>query len=457
MSWKLAGHGGVLAPDKNVSGASHIYDPRGCKHSVIVNPDDKRCWHYVTGSKNPYPTDSGRIIRATNVHGSPSIAIKSSGLMTIECPRDAGGALELYVRFDAFEDPSDEPPGPVKELPIELQFKTTGILVTPYFAKCGLINFMEYTTEDFYEFINILVTPPYKANSIKCFLYGVWYPGGVTSRLIRFPHPKNSQGQFILNEIDGVYWDQLISRIRYAVDHGIAVRLIQDDNCQIERAWDHHWINPDNNTGWKGKPTYYDKYGWTHWVNYIDHNAPGATPEELEMYTTNKDYILWLYDKFLTPLEAEFGSMITWETNEIEAYGFWHEMKWKLLDSYGVPFYRRITSTPALDYMAQKPQINQHFIMGIHGVAAHSGNTLMENYVLTKAEFEEYGWNGKWKPSGDGGGNEWYGTHDAIAPMIRAACNDGLYFLEGNSWADNPVNIDQEVGKIFMEEFRKIL
>lgn len=455
MAWKLAGYGGKFGEGKKFLHLSVVTDPRNCDH-VIALRDNGELWHYVVGRKN-YPVDKGRKVgNKWDGIGSPCVLIKGSALW-IYSSREPDGIFRYYAKWSDYPDPSDEeepPPPPELVLPEYLQHKTTGIIVSPYFAKCGFINKVEYTRKDFCDFIDLLVTPPYKANAVKFFLYGVWYPGSTTKNLVRFPHPGGPNGPFVLSEINPEYWEEMMFRLDYTIKAGLLARLIYYDYCQVDRAWNFHWLNPRLNTGWNGKETYPDKYGSTHWANYVDHGAP-CTPEEYEMYETTKDYILHgLYDKFMAPIEAKYKGKVTWENNEIHAYALYHICIRKFLEGHGIPMKRRITSPVAVDYVAEKPEIHNHFLVSLHGVCTNENGTIMDTYYGLRNTLLGHGYEGPWIPSGDGGGDNWFGgDYDMVRQLIRESHRDGNYFPEGNSWASNPKDVDPMIGQVFMEEY----
>ena len=171
----------------------------------------------------------------------------------------------------------------------DFHYPECGIVFSPFFAKCALINRSEYTTQDFKDFIDE-VARYNLANCMRSFLYGVWIPGSATSQVVHFPHPKRD-GKFVLEEINQEWLNQLIDRVGYVVDRGITYRLIQDDECQLHHnhfeQW--HWLCDQNNHGWFGKETYADKYGWTKWVHLSDPNF--GTEEERRKYEATGEYI----------------------------------------------------------------------------------------------------------------------------------------------------------------------
>jgi len=272
-----------------------------------------------------------------------------------------------------------------------------------------------------------------------------------------YPHPKKPNGKYDVNQINMVWYERLHDTIAYCVERGIMVRLVMFDEHSFNRRWNWHWVNPDNNDGYRRTdgqiyPMYPDKYGHTKWSNYCLRDGPCA-PEEKEMYCTMYEYWMWFYGETIKPLNEEFGDMIAFESNEINAADFWHEDVGKLLhEEYGIPKWRMITSpVGGVDWINTKANIRKYWTVEIHGVKE------MSVYDEVQAEIIVL-----WIWSWDGYGprafvNRW----DELRSIVAKSYADGNRGVGGNNWLTNDDlnfdHIDYRSGEIVIDELRKLL
>lgn len=319
------------------------------------------------------------------------------------------------------------------------------IYISPFFAKCIGINRTEYKWEQKKAFIDFVVSNV-EANAIRMFL-AIPYP-----KECHIPHPKRN-GKYVLEEINELWRAELYRVIKYCVDRRLHVRLIIADSSGTtvsQKRWNAHWLNPDNNHGFHGKPTYWDQYGLLKWINYAVYDGD-CTPEERERYRTNRDYFLWFFDQIIPPLHAEFKDFISLEMNEVDTADTGHGYLGRLFqEKYKFPRWRLITSPRGVDWINEKPNINRYWIPSVHAIYNVESYQQAVDYVTCKIF-----------PSGDGRGNDWFnGDYEELRRLIRYVLNDGAYGFCGNNWLPDDCDfskLDHRAAAIFMEELGKFI
>ena len=119
-------------------------------------------------------------------------------------------------------------------------------------------------------------------------------------------------------------------------------------------------------------------------------------------------------------------------------------------EKYHFPRWRMISSPRGLDWINDKPQVNQYWIPSAHAIQN------LENYL----EAVEY-LNHPFLGSGDGKGNDWYtGGYEGLRELIRYALENGKYGFCGNNWLPDNCDfgaIDYRSGEIMMEELTRFM
>ena len=186
---------------------------------------------------------------------------------------DPNGAKKIHFEMiDYVENPAP----PVIELPqkyhVNQLWKRFGypIYISPFFAKCIFINETEYPWEKKAEFIDRIVNERL-ANSIRGFMF-IPYP-----KQCHIPHPLETRTindievtKYNIEKINPEWLDipnkagELYKVGKYCYDRRLHMRLIAADSSGTTvstRRWNDHWLNPKNNWGFQGKPTYPDHHG----------------------------------------------------------------------------------------------------------------------------------------------------------------------------------------------------
>lgn len=319
------------------------------------------------------------------------------------------------------------------------------IYMSPFFAKCIAINRTEYSWEKKAAFIDYIVVNV-EANSVRMFAF-LPFP-----KQCHIPHPKRD-GKYVLEEINEEWRVELHRVIKYCVDRGLTVRLIITDSCGATtsaRRWNDHWLNPENNHGFRNKPTYWDQYGLLKWINYAVYDG-SCTPEEKERYETNRDYFLWFFDQIIPPLHAEFKDFLSLDMNEVDTADTGHGYLGRLFqEKYNFPRWRMITSPRGMDWINEKPQIRKYWIPSVHGIFSVERYDEAMDYVICNVF-----------PSGDGGGNDWYeGGYSELRQLLRKALEDRRYGFDGNNWIPDNCDfskLDHRSAEIFMEELERFI
>ena len=302
-----------------------------------------------------------------------------------------------------------------------LTYHKLGKIYSAFFLKGGLClkpNLENYTEEDFKTVIDYIAENDL-SNVVRVFF---WMNFGweANANEIVMPHPMVN-GRYDLHTINPLWRDQIFRRLDYIVERRLTVRLIINDGCS-NRGWHSHWLDGDNNHGWNGKPTYQDKYGWTHWVHLQDPNY--GNPDERARYAATRDYLLFMYEWIFTRLE-KYKPYIIIDNNEVESYATWHGMMANLCRDYGFTRKYMITSPMAVDYIKEKPVLYQRWVPELHGVNS------VAKYEASKTWIPE-GVN--WCPSADGGGEKWInmGKTEAVR-LLGKSLADGNLGYQGNS------------------------
>lgn len=327
------------------------------------------------------------------------------------------------------------PPKP--KLDPNISYQKTGRLVSAFFNKGGLFlknTLPHYSDQSYGDYIDTIARDNL-ANNIRTFLYWHEHPE------VNMPHVKTN-GKYELHEINPIWWNQVKWRVEYAIERGLTIRLILNDQSAL-RYHDKHWIHPNNNWGWNGKPLYYDRYGWTHWHHYAD-RPDRCTAEEAERYAATRDYLLnGLYAKIIPPLE-QYKPYVMWENNEIDMGANGHNAHANILNDYGIPRSRRITSPRGEEWLATKPTIARKWIPEMHGI----------NTVQLYDDAKEYEPTKPWLPSGDGFGEKWNDVGNAeICNVLLRSLRDGNLGYTGNTegkWDD----INWSTAQAMMKTFR---
>lgn len=104
MGWSKGNLYGFGKPSDAVSSC---FDKRGCLHSAIRYGNE--LWHYIRGSRNPFPWDDGRLVKKTAT-GTGTILIQpDSGYLQIEWPDTViPYTRHQWARSEDFPDPSGE-------------------------------------------------------------------------------------------------------------------------------------------------------------------------------------------------------------------------------------------------------------------------------------------------------------------------------------------------------------
>lgn len=346
--------------------------------------------------------------------------------------------------------PEPEPPPPPKtKLSENLTYHKTGKIYSAFFLKGGLClkpDLENYTEEDFKTVIDYIAKHDL-SNVIRVFF---WMNFGweANAKEIVMPHPIVN-GRYDLHTINPLWEAQVFRRLDYMVERRLTVRLIINDGCGI-RGWHSHWLDGDNNWGWRDKngelkPTYRDKYGWTHWVHLQDPNY--GNPDERARYAATRDYLLFMYDWIFKRLE-KYKPYIIIDNNEVESYATWHSMMADICNDYGYTRKYMITSTMADDYMS-KGGIYDRWIPEFHGI----------NSVTKYEDCKQWipdGWN--LCPSADGGGEKWIDMGiPEIIRLLRKSLADGNVGFQGNSegvWSNMNPKI-YEIAEAMRDEVMK--
>ncbi|MCK5615321.1 hypothetical protein KAR91_76360, partial [Candidatus Pacearchaeota archaeon] len=310
---------------------------------------------------------------------------------------------------------------PVKtKLSEELEYHRIEKICSPFFLKGALClrpDLENYTEEDFKAVIDYIAEHDL-ANVIRVLLI-MNFGWELNAAEILMPHPI-IDGLYDLHTINPVWEAQVFRRLDYMVERRITVRLIINDGSGL-RAWHSHYLDGDNNRGWDGRPTYRDRYGWTHWVHLSDPTY--GTPDERARYKATRDYLLTFYN-WLFPKLEKYKPYIIVENNEIEAYATWHNMFADLCNEYGYTRKYMITSTMANDYMS-KPGIYDRWIPEFHGINSVAKYEDIRQWVPA-------GWS--LIPSADGFGEKWIDMgKDEAARVLRKSLADGNLGFQGNS------------------------
>lgn len=103
MTWR---QGDYFNLGKEFETALWLPDSRGCFHLVGRDVTGK-LWHFVRGSKGPYPIDAGRVI-TDNARGVADMFISPTfGNLEVASPSNMGFRT-YYADPLSFPDPSDE-------------------------------------------------------------------------------------------------------------------------------------------------------------------------------------------------------------------------------------------------------------------------------------------------------------------------------------------------------------
>lgn len=341
------------------------------------------------------------------------------------------------------------------------------------FAKCGLINYKEFTSEDYRKFV-LRVARHSLLNVIEEFLFGVWSPG--TDKLVRIPVKKKLIGhKYILWKRDQKYFSQLCQRIDWKAQAEIVTDGVLNDNCQLHARpkgwWEKHWLNPKNNKGYPLVETgervlpHWERRAWYWWHRYDHPWKPDMTPEDLEemkRYQATRDYLKEeIYGWLVPELKSRFGKMVIFHNNEVTSYLNWHRAIKDILIGHGIKGrVRRVSSLLALDYYRDKSAIWNWWIQEIHGINS------LHTYEWAK---EKIAYDGvKLLCSEDGGG--WW-TKAPPGPerqkqlkdrrmLIRKIFEDGNYGFTFNLWlyeSCNFADLDWTVLNIFRNEALRFL
>ena len=384
------------------------------------------------------------------------VCIDSGKLKHTWCPEDR---IEIR-KYPAGEEPQsrcDFHKEPIPQLDMELRVpeinKKLGypIYMGAFFAKDLGISHSDFTWEEVKKFIDKIARENL-SNVIRMFGF-LAYPS------CNYPHPEKANGKYDLNTINPVWYAQLHKTIAYCVERGIMVRLVMFDEHSYNRRWAYHWTNWRNNDGFgkaDGKlyPLWEDKYLHTKWSNYCLRDANGRCDADCRAkYCTSMEYLFWFYRQTIQPLNEEFGDMIAFESNEINAGSFWHEDIGKLLhDEFGIPRWRMITSqVGGADWINTKPMIKKYWIPELHGIIDEAHYDEAQAAITTE-----------WIWSWDGhGGRAFVDRWDELQRIYSKSLRDKGRGCGGNNWLLNSDlsfdHLDYRSGEVIRDETRKFL
>ena len=314
---------------------------------------------------------------------------------------------------------------PIPQLPEEWTYKALKRVYSAYFLKGALClqpTRINYEEEYYFEVIDT-IAKYHLSNDARAFFWLNESEKANREELL-VPHPLETRiinnkkiTKYNLHIIDPAWENQVFNHLDFNATRRITTDVIVNDGHSI-RNWASHWLNGDNNWGWHDRPTYLDKYGWTHWVHLNDPNY--GNEDERARYEATRDYLLFYYQKYL-PRLAGYIPYVRLSNNEMEAGDTWHGVMGRIANQYGFTRPYMVSSVLAADWYLDKPNIRTFWIPEIHGV-----NTIERYYQALGLLPEGF----PCTVCADGGGESW--ITDEIPDVIRQATNDGNDFI-GNS------------------------
>ena len=226
------------------------------------------------------------------------------------------------------------------------------IYLSPFLIPSLFID-SQYPWEDYCEFIDIIVENDY-GNSLRAFSAGVWEL--YTVERMTYPF-KKINGKFDLEQMNPIWLNETMRRIRYFVERGGVIIYTLIDGCSIygDRAgwWNWHWWNGKNNIN-----------GTDEYCRSIQHMFHWSNTTGL----ATRHYVLKFMDEMVGLLESEFPESIVYDFNELSCDIEWYmEVDRRIFQYHNIPKERKMFSFPAPDNELAV-YLSDYYLYQVHGV-----------------------------------------------------------------------------------------
>ncbi len=248
------------------------------------------------------------------------------------------------------------------------------VYLSPFLIPSLFID-SQYPWDDYREFIDIIVENDY-GNSIRAFSAGVWEL--YTVERMTYPFVKVN-GKFDLEQMNEVWLNKTLRRIRYFVERGGVVIYTLIDGCSIygDRPgwWNRHWWNGKNNIN--GTDEYHRSiHHMFHWSNITG--------------LATRYYVLKFMDEMVGLLEEEFPGSIVYDFNELSCDTEWYmEVDRRIFQFHNIPKERKMFSFPASDNESAI-YLSDYYLYQVHGVdnldSFNAEKIIFNNNVMYSAD-----------------------------------------------------------------------